>query len=150
MQSGDSWRIVAPTTAQLRVGKLLVDKIADQIFHRETKTITAEVSEIHAALCYANTQICGEAHSTFFQGCDCGCCESYWQEAFSTCQSCRQHEIIRDRILESKGDPPPAVILTAEGLDRAFPQQFGQTGTRKLPRPKDRTSISRLTNECRT
>ena len=94
------------------------------IFHRETKTINTEVSEIYAALCYANTQICGEAHSTFFQGCDCGCCESYWQEAFSTCQSCRQHEIIRDRILESKGDPPPAVILTAEGLDRAFPQQF--------------------------
>ena len=67
MQSGDSWRIATPTAAQLRVGKLLVDKIADQIFHRETKTINAEVSEIHAALCYANTQICGEAHSTFFQ-----------------------------------------------------------------------------------
>ena len=67
MQSGDSWRIVTPTAAQLRVGKLLVDKIADQIFHRETKTINAEVSEIHAALCYANTQICGEAHSTFFR-----------------------------------------------------------------------------------
>ena len=53
MQSGDSWRFVAPTTAQLRVGKLLVDQIADQISHRETKTITAEKSEIHAALCYA-------------------------------------------------------------------------------------------------
>ena len=136
MQSGDSWRFVAPTTAQLRVGKLLVDQIADQISHRETKTITAEKSEIHAALCYANTQICGEAHSTFFQGCDCGCCESYWQEAFSTCQSCRQHEIIRDRILESKGDPPPAVILTAEGLDRAFPQQFRPDWHKKVAKAK--------------
>ena len=83
-----------------------------------------------------NTQICGEAHSTFFHGCDCGCCESYWQEAFSTCQSCRQHEIIRDRILESKGDPPPAVILTAEGLDRAFPQQFRPDWHKKVAKAK--------------
>ena len=119
----DSWRVVTPTAAQLQVGKLFIDKVADQISHRETETVYGQVSEIHAALCYVNSQICGEAHSVFSQGCGCNCCDSYWFEAFSLCQSCRKLEIIRDRILEAKGDGPPAVILTKEELDRVFPHQ---------------------------
>ena len=117
----DSWEVVTPTAAQLQVGKLFIDKYADKLSHRETETVYGDVNEIHAALCYVKSQICGEAHIA--QGCDCSCCESYWCEAFSLCQSCRKLEIIRDRILEAKGEGLPAVILTKEELDRVFPQQ---------------------------
>ena len=128
MQSGDSWRIVPPTAAQLTAGQLLVEKISDQLFHREIEVIHAEVCEIDAALSYTNTQICGVAHNEFFS-CDCNCCDSYWYEAFSICHKCRQHEIIRDQILKGKGEPPPAVILTGEELDRRFPQKFRSVAT---------------------
>ena len=117
----DSWEVVTPTAAQLQVGKLFIDKYADKLSHRETEKVYGDVNEIHAALCYVKSQICGEAHIS--QGCDCSCCKSYWCEAFSLCQSCRKLEIIRDRILEAKGEGLPAVILTKEELDRVFPKQ---------------------------
>ena len=132
MQPGDSWSLssvlASPTTAQLTAGQLLVEKISDQVYHREIEAIRAEVSELDAALIYIDTQICGEAHNELFS-CDCNCCDSYWDEAFSICHKCRQHEIIRDQILKGKGEPPPAVILTGEELDRRFPQKFRSVAT---------------------
>ena len=118
----NSWEVVTPTAAQLQVGKLFIDKYADKLSHRETEKVYGVVTEIHAALCYVKSQICGEAHIS--QGCDCNCCSSYWNEGFSICQSCRRLEIIRDRILEAKGEGPPGVILTKEELDRVFPKKF--------------------------
>ena len=132
MQPGDSWSLssvlASPTTAQLTAGQLLVEKISDQVYHREIEAIRAEVSELDAALIYIDTQICGEAHNELFS-CDCNCCDSYWHEAFSLCHKCLQFEIIRDLILEGKGEPPPAVILTVEELARRFPEKFRPVAT---------------------
>ena len=110
-------------TAQLVAGQTLVEDIADKVYHREPKAIQAELGELDKALAYIDTQICGEAHNTFFS-CDCECCSSYWHEAFSLCHKCRQLVIIRDLIREVQGEEPPAVILTEEELSRRFPQKF--------------------------
>ena len=112
------------TVPQLAHGQALVEEISNKVFHREPEAIQAEVSELDAALAYIDTQICGEAHNTFFS-CDCECCLSYWHEAFSLCHKCRQFEIIRDIIHEQgRGAEPPAVILTEEELSRRFPEKF--------------------------